>query len=563
MGSNLAREAITRMVDLVIFDNLSRFGSEENLSWLSGLGKFKFVRGDISKNDEVEQLISAEKPDVIFHLAGQVAMTTSIQNPRKDFETNALGTFNLLDSVRKFSSNSVVIYSSTNKVYGGLEWLEYEEKEKRYEIKKFPVGLAESIPLSFTSPYGCSKGAADQYVIDFNRIFGLKTVVFRHSSMYGGRQFSTIDQGWVGWFCEQAIKTTEDTLSEPFTISGNGKQVRDVLHANDMVNLYFSAADKIENIKGEVFNIGGGPDNALSLLELFDILEQELNIKLNYKKIPPRESDQKIFIADINKAQKLIGWRPEIGARQGIKEMIKWISKKNEIMASKELSVIIPAYLEEENLRIILPRLGNALREISDNWEILVIDTMKAMDGARKVCEENGATYINRSGGNDYGDAIRTGIDRAESEYTIFMDADGSHDPEFVKNLYENKENQDIVIASRYVEGGNTDNSQWLILMSLTVNVLYSLVLNIKCKDISNSFKLYKTTDLKNFKLRCNNFDIVEEIMYKLKKTKGNLRIKELPFLFKKRMFGDTKRNLFLFVLSYFFTLIKLRFFNK
>lgn len=328
MGSNLAREAITRMVDLVIFDNLSRFGSEENLSWLSGLGRFKFVRGDISKNDEVEHLISTEKPDVIFHLAGQAAMTTSIQNPRKDFETNALGTFNLLDSVRKFSSDSVVIYSSTNKVYGDLEWLEYEEKEKRYEIKKFPAGLAESIPLNFSSPYGCSKGAADQYVIDFNRIFGLKTVVFRHSSMYGGRQFSTIDQGWVGWFCEQAIKTTGGTLSEPFTISGNGKQVRDVLHADDTVNLYFSAADKIENIKGEVFNIGGGSDNALSLLELFDILEQELNIKLNYKKIPPRESDQKVFVANISKARKLIGWRPEIGARQGIKEMIEWISKK-------------------------------------------------------------------------------------------------------------------------------------------------------------------------------------------------------------------------------------------
>lgn len=328
LGSNLAREAITRMVDLVIFDNLSRFGSEENLSWLSGLGNFKFVRGDISKNDEVEQLISTEKPDVIFHLAGQVAMTTSIQNPRKDFETNALGTFNLLDSVRKFSSNSVVIYSSTNKVYGDLEWLEYEEKEKRYEIKKFPVGLAESIPLSFTSPYGCSKGAADQYVIDFNRIFGLKTVVFRHSSMYGGRQFSTINQGWVGWFCEQAIKTTEGTLSEPFTISGNGKQVRDVLHADDMVNLYFSAADKIESIKGEVFNIGGGPDNALSLLELFDILERDLNVKLNYKKIPLRQSDQKVFIADIGKAEKLIEWRPKIGARQGIKKMIDWIDKK-------------------------------------------------------------------------------------------------------------------------------------------------------------------------------------------------------------------------------------------
>lgn len=328
MGSNLAREAIVRGVDLVIFDNLSCLGSEKNLTWLYGLGKFKFVRGDIRNNGEVEQLINTEKPDMIFHLSGQAAMTVSIQDPRKDFETNALGTFNLLDSVRKFSPDSVIIYSSTNKVYGDLEWLEYEEREKRYEIKKFPAGLAESIPLSFSSPYGCSKGSADQYMIDYNRIFGVKTVVFRHSSMYGGRQFSTIDQGWIGWFCEQAVKVVKGRLSEPFTISGNGKQVRDVLHADDVIDLYFSAAVKINAIKGEVFNIGGGFDNSLSLLELFDILEQELNVKLNYKKIPPRESDQKVFIADIGKAEKLIGWRPKIGARQGIKKMIEWINKK-------------------------------------------------------------------------------------------------------------------------------------------------------------------------------------------------------------------------------------------
>ena len=232
-------------------------------------------------------------------------------------------------------------------------------------------------------------------------------------------------------------------------------------------------------------------------------------------------------------------------------------------MVNKELSVIIPAYLEEENLRIILPRLSATLKEISDSCEVLVVDTVKAMDNTKKVCEENGVTCINRLNGNNYGDAIRTGIDCANGTYTIFMDADGSHAPEFIKNLYENKENQDVVIASRYVEGGNTDNSKLLILMSRVVNVLYSLVFNIKCKDISNSFKLYKTADLKDLKLRCDNFDVVEEIIFKLKKKKGNLRVKELPFLFKKRMFGSTKRNLFLFMLSYIITLIKLRFINK
>jgi len=229
-------------------------------------------------------------------------------------------------------------------------------------------------------------------------------------------------------------------------------------------------------------------------------------------------------------------------------------------MENKELSIIVPAYLEEENLKIILPRLSSVLKEISNRCEILVVDTMIAMDCTQKVCEENGAVYINRLGGNNYGDAIRTGISHANGQYIIFMDADGSHDPEFIKNLYQNKEGQDVVVASRYVAGGNTDNSKLLIFMSLVVNVLYSLILNIQCKDISNSFKLYKTADIKELKLKCNNFDVVEEIIFKLKKKKGNLHIKELPFLFKKRMLGSTKRNLFAFMLSYVVTIIKLRF---
>ncbi len=229
-------------------------------------------------------------------------------------------------------------------------------------------------------------------------------------------------------------------------------------------------------------------------------------------------------------------------------------------MDNKELTVIIPAYLEEENLTIILPRLSHVLKTIGGNCEVLVVDTIQPMDNTKKVCDENGAVYISRSGGNNYGDAIRTGISYANGKYTIFMDADGSHSPEFIKNLYKNKDGQDVVVASRYVKDGNTENSKMLIFMSLVVNVIYSFVLNIKCKDISNSFKLYKTEDLKSLKLSCGNFDIVEEILFKLKKKKGVLKIKEIPFLFRKRMFGNTKRNLFLFMLSYIITIIKLRF---
>jgi CDP-paratose 2-epimerase len=329
LGSNLAAEAIKRKDDLYIFDDLSRLGSENNLSWLKTQGEFNFIKGDIRAPGKVNELISSIRPDAVFHLAGQVAMTTSLADPRKDFEINALGTFNLLEAVKNYCPDSIILYSSTNKVYGDLEWVDYEETETRYIGKQFPNGFDEKIPLSFSSPYGCSKGSADQYILDFYRMFGIKAAVFRHSSMYGGQQYSTYDQGWIGWFCEQAIKTKLGKLDKPFTISGNGKQVRDVLYCDDMVNLYFKALKNIENIKGKAFNIGGGMENSLSLLELFLFLEKELDIKLNFITLPPRESDQKVFVADISKAKNLIGWEPKIDKISGIKKMLEWVSGLN------------------------------------------------------------------------------------------------------------------------------------------------------------------------------------------------------------------------------------------
>jgi len=230
---------------------------------------------------------------------------------------------------------------------------------------------------------------------------------------------------------------------------------------------------------------------------------------------------------------------------------------ENEII---QLSVVLPAYKEEENLAIILPKIKEELLKLNLEHEIIVIDTLQAMDETRRVCADNKATYINRELGNNYGDAIRTGINNVNGQFVIFMDADGSHSPEFIENLYNEKDCADVVIASRYTKGGNTENNKILILMSLIVNILYSVVLNLKCKDVSNSFKLYKASQLKSLKLKCNNFDIVEEIMYKLKKNNKDIVFLEIPYTFKKRIFGKTKRNLFLFILTYVFTIIKLRF---
>ena len=327
LGSNLAAYAIENGYNVTVFDNMSRLGSGSNKLWLETLGKYNFVHGDTRNKNDVENVIREGQFDAVFHLAGQVAMTKSVENPYKDFEINAVGTLNVLDSIRKYSPDTCMFFSSSNKVYGDLEDYDYEETSTRYICKEFPNGFDETVPLDFRSPYGCSKGCADQYMLDFARIYGIKTVVFRHSSMYGSRQFATYDQGWVGWFVSKAIEKYRDPNCEPFTISGNGKQVRDLLHAQDMIELYFSALDHIDSIHGQAFNIGGGMRQSLSLLELFKILEGELDIKMEYVMLPPRQSDQKVFVADISKINNLIGWEPRVSAKDGVLKMLEWVKE--------------------------------------------------------------------------------------------------------------------------------------------------------------------------------------------------------------------------------------------
>jgi CDP-paratose 2-epimerase len=325
LGSNLASEVLKRGEELFVFDNLSRSGSAQNLDWLKTLGEFTFFHGDIRLNNDIERVVQDIKPDVVFHLAGQVAMTTSLQNPRRDFEVNVVGSLNLLESLRKHAPNATVIYSSTNKVYGDLEDYEYIESPSRYVAKGLEFGFDEKVALDFRSPYGCSKGAADQYMLDYARNFGIKAIVFRHSSIFGGRQFSTYDQGWVGWFVSQALLAKAGQLEKPFTISGDGKQVRDVLFASDLINCYFLAAGAVEHCAGKAFNIGGGMSNSLSLLELFAMLEQELDVKLAYQQLPWRSNDQKVFVADIRRAQHEFHWQPQIDKKTGLQKMIEWV----------------------------------------------------------------------------------------------------------------------------------------------------------------------------------------------------------------------------------------------
>lgn len=224
-----------------------------------------------------------------------------------------------------------------------------------------------------------------------------------------------------------------------------------------------------------------------------------------------------------------------------------------------ELTVVLPAYLEEENLRLLLPRLRATLDAMAVPWEVIVVDTMTPMDKTADVCRANRCEYTPRFGGNNFGDAVRTGIAESRGRWVIFMDADGSHPPEFITDLWQSRKEDTVVVASRYTAGGTTENSLALIWMSRLLNMTYSLILGLRCRDVSNSFKLYPGAALRRTTLTCDHFDIVEEILYKLVKGRDHLSIKEIPFAFKKRMFGDTKRNLLLFVLSYLFTVVRLR----
>lgn len=226
-----------------------------------------------------------------------------------------------------------------------------------------------------------------------------------------------------------------------------------------------------------------------------------------------------------------------------------------------DLSIVIPSFQEEENLRILLPRIQSSVGKLNINFEILVIDSMHPMDNTKEVALSEDSIYIPRTGGNNYGDAIRTGIKNAKGQYIVIMDADGSHPPEYIQTLYNNRFNANVIIASRYIDNGFTENPGYLILMSRILNWTYSFVLNLNCKDVSNSFRLYTNLPLMNISLKCDNFDIVEEILIKIVRDNPSNTIMEVPFTFKKRMFGFSKRNLFIFIFGYIATLIKLKFF--
>jgi CDP-paratose 2-epimerase len=308
IGTNLAQHLLDRTDATVhIFDNLSRAGVHRNLQWLrkasAGSGRLRVTFGDVRDPRLVTKAVA--QASEIYHFAAQVAVTTSIVDPRLDFEVNLGGTFNILDAARRAGHRPFLLFSSTNKVYGDLGLGTPVEGPSRYSYPEHR-GVSELQPLDFHSPYGCSKGAADQYVRDFGQIYGLPTVVFRMSCIAGPRQFGTEDQGWVAHFLYSALQ------HQPVTIYGDGRQVRDVLCVHDLVRAFEAVQRALPLTAGQTYNVGGGAGNAVSLLELIDKIEKQIGYRLEYTLEGSRPGDQLVYLTDYSKISRHTGWKPEI-----------------------------------------------------------------------------------------------------------------------------------------------------------------------------------------------------------------------------------------------------------
>lgn len=329
IGSNAAKYFAEKGYTVTFLDNLYRKGSQHNMEWLRGLNipGMSFVQADILDAGFLNDLFAKQSFDVVLHCAAQVAVTTSVEDPLLDHDINVRGTLHLLEAVRKGANpKAVFLFTSTNKVYGEMETVALKEEARRYSYATMQNGVPEALPLDFHSPYGCSKGAADQYVRDYARIYGMNTVVFRQSCIYGGHQFGMVDQGWVAFLTMQAL------FGKQITIYGDGKQVRDILFIDDLLRAMQEAVEHPEKSAGQIFNMGGGPHNTSSLLEFIAFLEKRYNKKLPVQFSGWRPGDQKVYISDISKAKEVLGWEPRVSLAEGFEHMAKWIEENKNLL---------------------------------------------------------------------------------------------------------------------------------------------------------------------------------------------------------------------------------------
>lgn len=320
IGSNLTHRLLSQGHEVTIYDNLSRRGTEKNIGWLRENHGDRFTLQQADVRDGSALVEAMRGCDVVYHLAAQVAVTWSVADPREDFEINALGTLNVLEAARRAKNPPIVLFTSTNKVYGGMEEVAIEEQDTRHSYVGLPRGVSEAQQLDFHSPYGCSKGAADQYVKDYARIYRLRTVVMRMSCIYGPRQFGIEDQGWVAHFIISSV------LGRPLTIYGDGKQVRDILYIDDLLGAFETAVERIDVTSGQAYNIGGGPQNTISVWSEFkEHLSRLLGHEVEVSHDEWRPGDQLVYVSDTTKAQRDLGWQPVVSVSEGIDRLFHWV----------------------------------------------------------------------------------------------------------------------------------------------------------------------------------------------------------------------------------------------
>ncbi len=346
IGCNMASRYLSKGWEVVVYDNFSRPGSEQNGRWLEGhrSDRLRILREDVRDLEALERAMDGV--DVVVHLAAQVAVTSSVLDPMEDFSVNAQGGINVLEAARRCGSDPIVLYASTNKVYGAMEKYPVRDAGLRHEMTDFPDGVTEDFPIDLHSPYGCSKGSTDLYMLDYARIYGLRTVVFRQSCIYGRRQFGVEDQGWVAHFVIATL------LHRPITIYGDGRQVRDVLFIDDLLDAYDKAIDRIDVCRGQAYNIGGGPTNVSSLLELIYRLEarQDRAITLSFRDWRP--GDQKVYVSGIAKAERDLGWWPTTSVADGVEALCQWVEANRGLFADGGRRTSDDRRMEEPSLAI-------------------------------------------------------------------------------------------------------------------------------------------------------------------------------------------------------------------
>jgi len=526
-----------------VIDNCSRIGVEHNIQQLSEIG-VGFEQIDLSQFRKLRNYYYSCQPDIIIHMAAQVAVTLSIENPALDYQTNLQGSFNLLELARTCHKTPIILYASTNKVYGQKEQ-NVTKENGRYCLRGME-GYSEDSQLDFETPYGCSKGAADQYFIDYCRTYGVPTVVFRQSCIYGPHQFGMEDQGWLAWFAVCADSKM------PITVFGDGDQVRDVLYVDDLIKLYEKAAFNIDKVKGQAFNIGGGPNNTLSLNELICQLNKETGHELAVSFSDWRLGDQKVYVSDINKVERLLDWRPKVPPEEGVTKLLSWIQGKRQNIADiyrkqkerkekVDVSIVIPARNEEECLASVLDEVGLLLENSTYRFEVVVVNDRSTDRTAEVAAGYPFAKLIDNIYSPGKGGALRSGFDIAEGEYIAMMDADFSHDAADLPYLIEEVSlHKGLVVGSR-LTGGSEEYTRIRAFGNVILTWFFGFVHGRYMSDVLNGFKVFHRDVYHDFEYTSKNFEIEVELAVNSLRLKRPLT--EVPSRERARMAGKMKSS--------------------